>query len=84
MSLPVEQARRDQWPWGAHERRFGFWAWDAAKVVSALKQGGETVSSVDALIARLRELVREGDHLVFMSNGGFEGAPRRALAALGE
>jgi len=59
-------------------------AWDAAKVVSALKQGGETVASVDALIARLRELVRPGDHLVFMSNGGFEGAPRRALAALGE
>jgi UDP-N-acetylmuramate: L-alanyl-gamma-D-glutamyl-meso-diaminopimelate ligase len=59
-------------------------AWDAGKVVSALKHPGETVSSVDALIARLRELVREGDHLVFMSNGGFEGAPRRALAALGE
>jgi UDP-N-acetylmuramate: L-alanyl-gamma-D-glutamyl-meso-diaminopimelate ligase len=59
-------------------------AWDAGKVVSALKHPGETVASVDALIARLRELVREGDHLVFMSNGGFEGAPRRALAALGE
>ena len=25
----------------------------------------------------------EGDHVVFMSNGGFEGAPRRFLAALG-
>jgi UDP-N-acetylmuramate: L-alanyl-gamma-D-glutamyl-meso-diaminopimelate ligase len=59
-------------------------AWDAGKVVSALKHPGETVASVDALIARLRELVREGDHRVFMSNGGFEGAPRRALAALGE
>jgi UDP-N-acetylmuramate: L-alanyl-gamma-D-glutamyl-meso-diaminopimelate ligase len=59
-------------------------AWDAGKVVSALKHPGETVTSVNALVARLRELVREGDHLVFMSNGGFEGAPRRALAALGE
>jgi len=59
-------------------------AWDAGKVVGALKHPGEAVASVDALIARLRELVREGDHLVFMSNGGFEGAPRRALAALGE
>ncbi len=59
-------------------------AWDAGKVVSALKGQGEAVASVDALIARLRELVRPGDHVVFMSNGGFEGAPRRALAALDE
>ena len=54
------------------------------KVVGALKHPGESVASVDALIARLRELARPGDHLVFMSNGGFEGAPRRALAALAE
>jgi UDP-N-acetylmuramate: L-alanyl-gamma-D-glutamyl-meso-diaminopimelate ligase len=59
-------------------------AWDAGKVVAALKNQGEAVNSVDALLARLRELVRPGDHLVFMSNGGFEGAPRRALAVLGE
>jgi UDP-N-acetylmuramate: L-alanyl-gamma-D-glutamyl-meso-diaminopimelate ligase len=59
-------------------------AWDAGKVVGALRNSGEAVASVDALIARLRELVRAGDHLVFMSNGGFEGAPRRALAALDE
>jgi len=59
-------------------------AWDAGKVVAALKGQGEAVASVDALVARLRELARPGDHLVFMSNGGFEGAPRRALAALGE
>ena len=57
-------------------------AWDAGKVVSALRGEGETVPGVDALVARLRELVRPGDHLVFMSNGGFEGAPRRTLAAL--
>ena len=59
-------------------------AWDAGKVVSALRHEGEAVNSVDALLARLRELVRPGDHLVFMSNGGFEGAPRRALTVLGE
>ena len=56
--------------------------WDAGKVVGALRGQGETVSTVDALIERLRQLCRPGDHLVFMSNGGFEGAPRRALAAL--
>jgi len=26
--------------------------------------------------------VDEGDHVVFMSNGGFDGAPRRFLAQL--
>jgi len=26
--------------------------------------------------------VRSGDHVVFMSNGGFDGAPRRFLAGL--
>jgi len=57
-------------------------AWDAGKVVGALRGQGETVSGVDALVARLRSLARPGDHLVFMSNGGFEGAPRRTLAAL--
>ncbi|MEO8161489.1 MAG: UDP-N-acetylmuramate:L-alanyl-gamma-D-glutamyl-meso-diaminopimelate ligase [Arenimonas sp.] len=58
-------------------------AWDAGKVLAALRRPGEAVASVDALIDRLRALVLPGDHLVFMSNGGFEGAPRRALAALG-
>jgi UDP-N-acetylmuramate: L-alanyl-gamma-D-glutamyl-meso-diaminopimelate ligase len=52
-------------------------AWDAAKVTGALAGRGETAASVDALLARLVALVRPGDHVVFMSNGGFENAPRR-------
>ena len=57
-------------------------AWDAGGVVAALRGEGAAVPDVDALIAALRELVRGGDHVVFMSNGGFDGAPRRFLAAL--
>jgi UDP-N-acetylmuramate: L-alanyl-gamma-D-glutamyl-meso-diaminopimelate ligase len=57
-------------------------AWDAGKVVADLRGEGVTVPDVDRLIAALRERVREGDHVVFMSNGGFDGAPRRFLAAL--
>ncbi len=56
--------------------------WDAGKVVSALKGEGHVVADADALIATLRGLVRAGDHVVFMSNGGFDGAPRRFFAAL--
>ncbi len=59
-------------------------AWDAGAVVASLRGQGEAVASVDALIERLVQLARPGDHVVFMSNGGFEGAPRRTLAALTE
>ncbi|MCA1715041.1 MAG: UDP-N-acetylmuramate:L-alanyl-gamma-D-glutamyl-meso-diaminopimelate ligase, partial [Gammaproteobacteria bacterium] len=57
-------------------------AWDAGKVVDTLRGDGRAVADVDALIATLCELARAGDHVVFMSNGGFDGAPRRFLAAL--
>ncbi|MDR7133554.1 UDP-N-acetylmuramate: L-alanyl-gamma-D-glutamyl-meso-diaminopimelate ligase [Lysobacter niastensis] len=57
-------------------------AWDAGKVVGALRGEGVAVPDADALIAALRERTRHGDHVVFMSNGGFDGAPRRFLAVL--
>ena len=56
--------------------------WDAGKVVAAVRGDARSVADADALIAALRGLVRAGDHVVFMSNGGFDGAPRRFLAAL--
>jgi len=56
--------------------------WDAQRVTDALQGRGRTAPSVDALIAALREQARAGDHVVFMSNGGFENAPRRFLDAL--
>lgn len=58
-------------------------AWDGSKVVSALRGEGETVADADALLAALGRRCRAGDHVVFMSNGGFDGAPRRFLAQLG-
>ncbi|MCL1635476.1 UDP-N-acetylmuramate:L-alanyl-gamma-D-glutamyl-meso-diaminopimelate ligase [Luteimonas sp. SX5] len=57
-------------------------AWDAGKVVAAMRGDARTAADVDALIAMLRELATRGDHVVFMSNGGFDGAPRRFLDAL--
>jgi UDP-N-acetylmuramate: L-alanyl-gamma-D-glutamyl-meso-diaminopimelate ligase len=56
--------------------------WDAASVVSVVRGEAGTVPDVDAMIAKLVADVRDGDHVVFMSNGGFEDAPRRFLAAL--
>jgi UDP-N-acetylmuramate: L-alanyl-gamma-D-glutamyl-meso-diaminopimelate ligase len=56
--------------------------WDAHRVTDALGGRGATVPTVEALIAALREQVRAGDQVVFMSNGGFENAPHRLLDAL--
>ncbi|HJU08672.1 MAG TPA: UDP-N-acetylmuramate:L-alanyl-gamma-D-glutamyl-meso-diaminopimelate ligase, partial [Rhodanobacteraceae bacterium] len=56
--------------------------WDARRVTDALQGRASTAPDVDALIAALLENARAGDHVVFMSNGGFEGAPRRFVEAL--
>ncbi|GAB3734555.1 UDP-N-acetylmuramate:L-alanyl-gamma-D-glutamyl-me so-diaminopimelate ligase [Luteimonas pelagia] len=58
-------------------------AWDAGRVVASLRGDAVAVPDVAALVAALRARVRPGDHVVFMSNGGFDGAPRRFLEALG-
>jgi UDP-N-acetylmuramate: L-alanyl-gamma-D-glutamyl-meso-diaminopimelate ligase len=57
-------------------------AWDAERVTAALDGRGHTAADVDALISALIGIARSGDHVVFMSNGGFENAPRRFYAAL--
>ena len=49
----------------------------------ALGGRGHSVPSVDVLISELRAQARAGDLVVFMSNGGFDNAPRRFLTALG-
>jgi UDP-N-acetylmuramate: L-alanyl-gamma-D-glutamyl-meso-diaminopimelate ligase len=51
--------------------------WDAQRVVDALDGRGTTAADVDSLLSALAGQVQSGDHVVFMSNGGFEGAPQR-------
>ena len=51
--------------------------WDADAVIAALRGEGVAAGSVDVLLDALAARVRPGDQVVFMSNGGFEGAPRR-------
>jgi UDP-N-acetylmuramate: L-alanyl-gamma-D-glutamyl-meso-diaminopimelate ligase len=57
-------------------------AWDATHVVGALRGDALAVPDVDTLLAELRKRVHPGDHVVFMSNGGFDGAPRRFVELL--
>jgi len=56
--------------------------WDAGKVVAAVRGHAQAVADTDALLATLDAAAHAGDHVVFMSNGGFDGAPRRFLAQL--
>ncbi|MCD9007324.1 UDP-N-acetylmuramate:L-alanyl-gamma-D-glutamyl-meso-diaminopimelate ligase [Luteimonas sp. XNQY3] len=57
-------------------------AWEAGAVVSAVRGDARAVADVDTLLAELGVRVRPGDHVVFMSNGGFDGAPRRFAQSL--
>lgn len=51
--------------------------WDAEAVLREHPGGGTVAASVDALLGALQAAVQPGDRVVFMSNGGFEGAARR-------
>jgi UDP-N-acetylmuramate: L-alanyl-gamma-D-glutamyl-meso-diaminopimelate ligase len=57
--------------------------WDAAPVLAALDGRGHAATDVEAMLGLLARLARRGDHVIFMSNGGFEDAPRRFLQRLG-
>jgi UDP-N-acetylmuramate: L-alanyl-gamma-D-glutamyl-meso-diaminopimelate ligase len=56
--------------------------WDAGKVIAQVRGRAQAVADVDALLDVLAQDVHAGDHVVFMSNGGFDGAPRRLLERL--
>ncbi|GGA47342.1 UDP-N-acetylmuramate:L-alanyl-gamma-D-glutamyl-meso-diaminopimelate ligase [Dyella nitratireducens] len=56
--------------------------WDARRVTDALHGRASTASTVDELLAALKAQAHAGDHVVFMSNGGFENAPRRFVETL--
>jgi UDP-N-acetylmuramate: L-alanyl-gamma-D-glutamyl-meso-diaminopimelate ligase len=51
--------------------------WDAERVIGELRGEGIAVADTDRLLATLQARLRPGDQIVFMSNGGFDGAPRR-------
>ena len=56
--------------------------WDPAEALAPLEGRGRVVTRADDLLAQMLDTVRPGDHVVFMSNGGFEAVPARFAAAL--
>ncbi len=56
--------------------------WDPQDVLGRMAGGGRARSRIDNLLEDLEQEARPGDHIVFMSNRGFEGASRRLIEAL--
>ncbi len=58
--------------------------WDLTQVLQGLKQRGQAYDSVDKIIDTLVAEARVGDHVLIMSNGGFENIHPRLLTRLAE
>ena len=58
--------------------------WDPLEVLARLDGSGRPRRQVSNLVADLVSAARPGDHVVFMSNRGFDNASRRLIAALQE
>jgi UDP-N-acetylmuramate: L-alanyl-gamma-D-glutamyl-meso-diaminopimelate ligase len=51
--------------------------WDPQVALAQLEGRCKVVTRVDDMLQQIRKYVNPGDHIVFMSNGGFEAAPAR-------
>lgn len=51
--------------------------WDPKVALAVLEGRSKIVARVDDMLSQLKNHLKPGDHVVFMSNGGFEAAPHR-------
>lgn len=56
--------------------------WDPQVALAPLEGRCKVVTRVDDMLQQLGKHLKPGDHVVFMSNGGFEAAPRRLSESL--
>ena len=56
--------------------------WDATASLAPLGERAQVHAQLDGLIAALQRSLQPGDHVVFMSNGGFGGIHQRVAQAL--
>lgn len=57
-------------------------AWDLAEMLKDFTQPHELYDDVDSLVKGLAPNLRNGDHVVIMSNSGFEGIHQKLLSAI--
>jgi UDP-N-acetylmuramate: L-alanyl-gamma-D-glutamyl-meso-diaminopimelate ligase len=58
--------------------------WDPQEALAPLDGRGRVVTRTDDLLQQVKDAARPGDHVVFMSNGGFDAAPHRFCHMLKE
>jgi UDP-N-acetylmuramate: L-alanyl-gamma-D-glutamyl-meso-diaminopimelate ligase len=58
--------------------------WDPLEELRSLDGRSRVVTRSEDLLQQMLETVKAGDHVVFMSNGGFDSVPRRFCKALPE
>lgn len=56
--------------------------WDPKVALAPLEDRCKVVTRVDDMLDEMQAALAPGDHVVFMSNGGFEAAPKRLAAYL--
>jgi UDP-N-acetylmuramate: L-alanyl-gamma-D-glutamyl-meso-diaminopimelate ligase len=56
--------------------------WDLAQVGAALGNKARTLDSVNAMVAALANDLKKDDHVLIMSNGGFDGIHAKLLERL--
>ena len=56
--------------------------WDPQVALAPLEGRCKIVTRVDDMLRQMQNSLKPGDHIVFMSNGGFEAAPGRLAASL--
>lgn len=80
-------AMKERLPWALENAAQAFCYaahldWDAAAALAPLGAHAAVAHSVDELLRRVLDAARPGDHLLCMSNGGFEHVHERLLEAL--
>ena len=78
---------KSQLPWSLEQADLAFChsgglGWDPREPLAAMGERASVAASVDELLAQVLRAARPGDHVLFMSNGGFGGIHARLLAAL--
>ncbi|MCP5145588.1 MAG: UDP-N-acetylmuramate:L-alanyl-gamma-D-glutamyl-meso-diaminopimelate ligase [Gammaproteobacteria bacterium] len=59
-------------------------AWDLVAATASMGSRRQVFSSPEQIVAALPQVLRPGDHIVIMSNGGFGGIHARITALLGQ
>jgi UDP-N-acetylmuramate: L-alanyl-gamma-D-glutamyl-meso-diaminopimelate ligase len=56
--------------------------WDPQEALAPIDGRGRVVTRSDDMLVQMLDAVQPGDHVIFMSNGGFDSAPARFCQSL--